>query len=747
MARSIKAKVIDSGEVSFSIESRILRELGERLVKKPEVALLELIKNSYDADATECLVDTLDRSALIVSDNGHGMTFKSFKTSWMRVGTSSKSNTATTSLYGRAVTGEKGIGRFAVRFLGEELKLTSIAYDHERGEKTKLTVKFSWPKVDENEDLGQAAVPYELEAVDDDLPTGTQLEIRKLRNDSDKIDWRQVRTGAIGVVSPLASLLSATAYSGTQSKRLSHTDPGLDLRIQSQTEDAEEEDLAEQILDNYVLRGTLELKKNRLKICVYEPGANAPYLQIEDTYSSGIGTVRADIRFFPRRKGTFDNAPVDGRKAYGWIKENSGIAVFDRGFRVLPYGTENDDWLQLAADAARNRRDPRSSISNKNFPMSVQERASTQDNWMLRLPQPAQLVGVVRVTGVRSSDPQAEGLVASADREGFVENDAFAQLFDVVRGVAELIAVSDRRIQRREEERQYAENLRHARETTQAAIEDIQSNKDIPTAQKQKIVSMLVDSQNRIEAQELRSTQREEQLQIVSLLGIVAGYMTHEFGVALTDLEAAKALLTKLASKDKKFQKELDSLSSHIDRLTDFSRYSRAYIEGTRRMKTERFSVRPRINQVLGLLGDYAEERGIFVDVNVDKSLKSPALPAALYNGILQNLFTNAMKAISTKRGTSDATIAIRAWNDPKWHYLQVSDTGVGIPSALEDLVFDPLFSTTDMAADPLGSGMGLGLSLVRKGAEAFGGKVDLMPPPPGFSTCFQVRFPITEEV
>ena len=44
--------LLDSGEISFSVESRILRELGERLVKKPEVAVLELIKNAYDADAT-----------------------------------------------------------------------------------------------------------------------------------------------------------------------------------------------------------------------------------------------------------------------------------------------------------------------------------------------------------------------------------------------------------------------------------------------------------------------------------------------------------------------------------------------------------------------------------------------------------------------------------------------------------------------------------------------------------------------
>ncbi|MFP3354889.1 hypothetical protein R0K04_26410, partial [Pseudoalteromonas sp. SIMBA_153] len=49
--------LLEEGEIPFSIESRIVRELGERLVKRPEVALLELIKNAHDADAATCTVD------------------------------------------------------------------------------------------------------------------------------------------------------------------------------------------------------------------------------------------------------------------------------------------------------------------------------------------------------------------------------------------------------------------------------------------------------------------------------------------------------------------------------------------------------------------------------------------------------------------------------------------------------------------------------------------------------------------
>ena len=56
---------------------------------------------------------------------------------------------------------------------------------------------------------------------------------------------------------------------------------------------------------------------------------------------------------------------------------------------------------------------------------------------------------------------------------------------------------------------------------------------------------------------------------------------------------------------------------------------------------------------------------------------------------------------------------------------------------------FDPLFTTTKSRNDPLGSGMGLGLSLVRRSAEVYGGSAELVAPPSGFSTCFRVRLPM----
>ena len=128
-----KQPVLVRGTLTFSIESRLLRELGERLVKQPEVAIVELIKNAYDADASECTVEYDPQNTIVVADDGIGMTLDRFTDGWMRVGTSSKKGISVTENFSRLITGEKGIGRFAVRFLGRGLHLESVADDPARG--------------------------------------------------------------------------------------------------------------------------------------------------------------------------------------------------------------------------------------------------------------------------------------------------------------------------------------------------------------------------------------------------------------------------------------------------------------------------------------------------------------------------------------------------------------------------------------------------------------------------------------
>src|SRR5258707_15801610 len=79
---------------NFEVDSALLSEIGEKLVTTPHVALSELVKNAYDADATEVHVsiknDEKGFPAVEVRDNGHGMTHSAVHEYWMRIGTTNK---------------------------------------------------------------------------------------------------------------------------------------------------------------------------------------------------------------------------------------------------------------------------------------------------------------------------------------------------------------------------------------------------------------------------------------------------------------------------------------------------------------------------------------------------------------------------------------------------------------------------------------------------------------------------------
>jgi HSP90 family molecular chaperone len=134
-------------ELTFTVDSALLSELGEKLVETAHIALVELVKNAYDADATLVTVrivpDPPDGPQVHVVDNGLGMAFRDVENYWMRIATTHKLADQVSPRYGRPRTGSKGIGRFSCRRLGTRLKLlTTAALDDSCFEQTEIS--FNW---------------------------------------------------------------------------------------------------------------------------------------------------------------------------------------------------------------------------------------------------------------------------------------------------------------------------------------------------------------------------------------------------------------------------------------------------------------------------------------------------------------------------------------------------------------------------------------------------------------------------
>ncbi len=130
----------------FRTNSRHIGQLGRELVTDFVTALVELVKNSYDADAGSVQIKienaNTPHSRIIVTDTGSGMTQEEFEKKWMVIGTSNKVSEPYTP-NGRKRTGKKGIGRFSVERLAERATIYSFT------DQEDFKVSINWNRYEE----------------------------------------------------------------------------------------------------------------------------------------------------------------------------------------------------------------------------------------------------------------------------------------------------------------------------------------------------------------------------------------------------------------------------------------------------------------------------------------------------------------------------------------------------------------------------------------------------------------------
>jgi len=387
----------------FKVTSHIFELLGEQLVKNENVALLELVKNAYDADASEVNVimkevDNPTNGQIIIEDNGCGMDMGIIKNVWLEAGTDFKSKITETPIYHRHPLGEKGIGRFAVHKLGNKIELVS-----KQQNKKEIYFSINWDEIKKYKYIDE--IPINLVEREPEIfkgdKTGTHIVITSLKNIWDRGSIRDLYRSIIAFNNP---------FNPSSNFRVNFNIDNVDWIQDLLTPD--------KVKDYAIYYVEAELEGDRIKKFRYEfrPYSTMNKLQkrvVDETdeqikkvlemvdrdnksinlNNHKIGRVNFSAYIFDRetkilRLGLSD---IKGLKEY--LNLNGGIRIYRDGIRVYDYGEPENDWLELDI---RRVNVPAKRISNN------------------------LILGAIELNREQSKD-----LIEKTNREGFIENEAY----------------------------------------------------------------------------------------------------------------------------------------------------------------------------------------------------------------------------------------------------------------------------------------------------------------------------------
>jgi len=843
-------KLNSTNEVFFEVDSRLLFQLGEQLVSKRSIALAELVKNSYDADATETIiilenVKNKIGGTITVNDNGTGISPEQFKQTWMRIATMDATTNPYSKRFKRQRAGEKGIGRIACRKLAKELRIMSVTETESRG-KVRLSAHFKWSSFLPGSDLNKIPVDINIEPIKSEVSTGTEL---KLINTTEKWTDRDIKRLNVELTDLFSPSLFKDEFEGQYSSK---EDPGFEYKLIAPEFQIEEDSLTGSFLKlawaklsgNVDEHGNasyiLEIQNPLLNKFVRGFEKEKGYTSLRNT-SFEIYLFKYTPYFFRDSNWKLNQAALIGR-------ERGGVKIYADTFRVFGYGGEKDDWLHLEADKTR---------SITTFSGEVGRIASEDNRPALQLFDYRGLFGYVQFE--RKSNPS---LSISINRQSLEDNESLADLTDFVRTGIDFATVvysderlkkekkdfAEKKVREEEEHRRVEEEKKRAEEKKRRAEEEekraemdrkkaeeiarkkqevreeteriryeiereldelwdkitvfedkggalneveLEQVKDLRCKYQQIRSDLLVAKKKEKEAREeaiIESTkaarsalselkvkissfeqikkaeqsiieaakfeiEREKKkydeamsiLRVLASTGTLIFIFTHEIRSFIADITNLKSkfasAIEKLDERDRRsYDISLKHFESKIEMVDELGNFIGITGGNQSRSELMQFFIKPIVDDVCNPFSYEAEKRGIKIINAVPQYIRTPVMYRSEIAALIINLFTNAVKAVTTSNAREIKFEAGEIENDVI--FIRCLDTGKGLKKELWEEVFDPFVAYNEPDIN-FGAGTGLGLKIVKDIVTGYGGDVKFVDPPQGWNTCIEMRLPL----
>ena len=695
-------------KLSIRPYARLLTMLGEQLIRNEKIALVELIKNSYDADADwvevrfEDFNDDMSAnkdSKIVITDDGHGMTPEVIESSWMNPATPRKYNEKEegkrkTLEKGRIIQGEKGIGRFAILKLGKIITIASKVKDSE----LESVLKYDFAKFDDDfvlEDgekkeifLHDIQIDY-LESVSPGLvrtSQGTVIEIRNLKGVWSQNLVREILKDVFSLTDPVSRITKRKPSDSFEISIFCNGERQVVI-------DDDAEKLKTLIEDKSVLkiRGEFdseknafiysEHKKSRKNIKLNDPKIRGLWIwrqhygnkKDNQKREYGCGSFNFHFHIFDFSLGKSGKHQLNREERR--ILKKHRIYLYRDGVRVYPYGDSDDDWLKI--DVHRGIGKAGDFFSND------------------------QIVGWIDI-----SQEQNPALRDKTNREGLIEKGAAVSdfIFLIQTFLSYIRQYPYSRYQERKKNRNVTEIVRD--KVVANHLSDLKARLIEKEYKKEAREVSRIEKEYKRERDYL--VQRAEITEDLAGVGLSVEMASHDI---MLMMNRANSIVKELArssrnSVDEKVQKKVDMLVGVLAQITESMRDVQSLFKSARRRK-KAIKIEPILDKISELYENLLEERDIGYEKVVSRG--SPLVADTTDGVVMQvliNLFDNASYWLDTVDG-EDREICVTL--DGTAGELIFSDSGPGIDKEDQPYIFEPFYSGKGQ------EGRGLGLYIARQ--------------------------------
>nr|WP_288807956.1 EcoRII N-terminal effector-binding domain-containing protein [uncultured Sphingobacterium sp.] len=690
-------------QMSFRPKAHILTLLGEELIKDPVMAIYELVKNSYDADADTINVsfsdiNSINDAKITIIDSGTGMTSEILENVWLEPGTAHRKPfddngmriIKRSPIYNRVPMGEKGVGRFAVHKLGNKINLISrpskVLLD-ENGNFLKkellnyeIEIEIDWRKFTQSRYLSEINIEWKKNEDKNSFffkeNSGTKIEISALKETWSRGMARQLKRHTISMVSPKndpSKFLISLDFKNNWLDRFpdvneiiqqapykltAFIDREFNLTLEYIFRLANNEDIGFR-----EIKGDKEYDRNirgslrpRLRDYFNEKGFEDDELEekIESLLAKPIpfGDLLLELYSYDLDAASLRDVTYTPDILRKTLKDQHGIKVFKDDLRVYDYGEAGNDWLGLDIKRVQNK-----------------EWFSNNQN-----------IGFIYLDSETSGS-----LVEKTNREGFISNESF----DVFKLILEFI-FNEFRIERQKDRTQWR-NFNAVSKTTKFFGDRIQrfvgliDDAGITDPEKKQ---KLLDEAESIEADYEKT---KDTLLIPAGVGMTASVAMHEIEKLVPRMEETTS--ANLIDADK-----------IRDQVIELDTYVQGILSVLKQSGVKPVDLREAINQSVVNYELKLSRRKIEVTLDIEDEVDTVLCDKRFLVTILMNLIDNSIHWLDTVY-KANKEILIKAFKQDAVTHIIIADNGPGFRDSAEEIVA-PFFSRRD-------GGIGIGMYLV----------------------------------